>query len=266
MTGACAPGGPAPSHPGWRRRPPGVGPSSPWVGLTIADATPVLPSRRPQRLAGRAARAHRGRAPRAAVPRLPRRRPRAADRRARRPRRARERRAAAPATTSSLPWDTEVSRLHAELECDRRRVDGQRRRPVAQRHVRQRPAHQRPPPPARRRRDPRRAHLDRLPAPRARRTREPTQIAGQRLALGDLPPTQRQVLVALARPYKHDEFAIPATNGDIAGELHLSVDAVKSHLRALFGRFGIEHLPQNQKRSRLVAEALQSGVLSTRDL
>jgi len=74
------------------------------------------------------------------------------------------------------------------------------------------------------------------------------------------------VLVALARPYKHDEFAVPATNQDIAGELHLSVDAVKSHLRSLFQRFGIEHLPQNQKRSRLVAEALQSGVLSTRDL
>src|SRR5919197_1494043 len=95
---------------------------------------------------------------------------------------------------------------------------------------------------------------------------QPTQIAGERLTLGDLPPTQRQVLVALARPYKHDEFAIPATNQEIAGELHLSVDAVKSHLRSLFQRFGIEHLPQNQKRSRLVAEALQSGVLATRDL
>jgi hypothetical protein len=41
---------------------------------------------------------------------------------------------------------------------------------------------------------------------------------------------------------------------------------VKGHLRTLFGRFGIEHLPQNQKRSRLVAEALQAGVVSVRDL
>ena len=94
----------------------------------------------------------------------------------------------------------------------------------------------------------------------------PTRVAGARLALTDLPPTQRQVLVALARPYKHNEFAVPATNQDIADELHLSVDAVKSHLRTLFHRFGIEHLPQNQKRSRLVAEALQSGLISTRDL
>jgi DNA-binding NarL/FixJ family response regulator len=84
--------------------------------------------------------------------------------------------------------------------------------------------------------------------------------------VAELGATQRQVLVALARPYKHDEFASPATNQTIAGELHLSVDAVKAHLRGLFQRFGIEHLPQNQKRSRLVAEALQSGVISTRDL
>ena len=83
------------------------------------------------------------------------------------------------------------------------------------------------------------------------------------MVLADLPPTQRQVLVALARPYKHDEFATPATNQEIASELFLSVDAVKSHLRTLFARFGIEHLPQNQKRSRLVAEALQSGVIAT---
>jgi len=41
---------------------------------------------------------------------------------------------------------------------------------------------------------------------------------------------------------------------------------VKSQLRTLFSRFGIEHLPQNQKRSRLVAEALQSGLVSMREL
>jgi pSer/pThr/pTyr-binding forkhead associated (FHA) protein len=82
-----------------------------------------------------------------------------------------------------------------------------------------------------------------------------------------LSDTQRAVLIALCRPLKHSRtHATPATNQQIAGELHLSIDAVKSHLRALFQRFGIEHLPQNQKRSRLVAEALQSGILATRDL
>jgi pSer/pThr/pTyr-binding forkhead associated (FHA) protein len=165
----------------------------------------------------------------------------------------------------SLPWDTEVSRLHAELEeiagewtvtddglsrngsyVNGTRISGRTRLRdgdvlrVGQTSI----AYRRP----------------------EAEDSMPTQVAGQRLTLGDLPPTQRQVLVALARPYKTDEFAVPATNQEIADELHLSVDAVKSHLRTLFQRFGIEHLPQNQKRSRLVAEALQSGVIATRDL
>ncbi|MBI5103888.1 MAG: FHA domain-containing protein [Solirubrobacterales bacterium] len=93
-----------------------------------------------------------------------------------------------------------------------------------------------------------------------------TVVAGESLTLADLPPTQRQVLVALARPYKHGEFASPATNQQIADELFLSVDAIKAHLRQLFQRFGIEDLPQNQKRSRLVAEALQRGLVNPRDL
>ncbi|MTD47102.1 FHA domain-containing protein [Conexibacter sp. W3-3-2] len=94
----------------------------------------------------------------------------------------------------------------------------------------------------------------------------PTQVASDGAAPAELSATQRQVLLALARPYKHDEFAVPATNQEIADALHLSVDAVKAHLRGLFQRFGIEHLPQNQKRSRLVAEALQRGVIAVRDL
>jgi pSer/pThr/pTyr-binding forkhead associated (FHA) protein len=165
----------------------------------------------------------------------------------------------------SLPWDTEVSRLHAELEAianewtvsddglsrngtfvNGTRISGRTRLRdgdvlrVGQTSI----AYRRP----------------------EAEDSMPTRVAGVRMALTDLPPTQRQVLVALARPYKHDEFAVPATNQDIATELHLSVDAVKSHLRTLFQRFGIEHLPQNQKRSRLVAEAMQSGLISTRDL
>jgi pSer/pThr/pTyr-binding forkhead associated (FHA) protein len=165
----------------------------------------------------------------------------------------------------SLPADTEVSRLHAELESiagewtvsddglsrNGTFVNGQR---ISGRH---------------RLRDGDVIRVGQTSIAFKRPATEdsqPTQIAGERMTLGDLPPTQRQVLVALARPYKHDEFAVPATNQEIARELHLSVDAVKSHLRSLFQRFGIEHLPQNQKRSRLVAEALQSGVLATRDL
>jgi FHA domain len=77
---------------------------------------------------------------------------------------------------------------------------------------------------------------------------------------------QREVLVALCRPYRDNPtFAIPATNDAIGAEVHLSVEAVKSHLRELFKKFGIEDLSQGQKRARLVAICMQSGLVSARD-
>lgn len=81
-----------------------------------------------------------------------------------------------------------------------------------------------------------------------------------------LSDTQRKILVALCRPFRESTFATPATNQEIARELVLSIDAVKTQLRALYRRFGIEDLPQNQKRARLAWEALQSGLISTREL
>src|SRR3954447_15451997 len=72
---------------------------------------------------------------------------------------------------------------------------------------------------------------------------------------------QRRVLVALCRPLKDSAYATPATNKAIADEVHLSVDAVKSHLRVLFERFGLDELPQNSKRARLAAVALVDGVI-----
>jgi len=79
-------------------------------------------------------------------------------------------------------------------------------------------------------------------------------------------PTQRRVLAALCRPYvSTGDFATPATNEDIATELHLSVDAVKGHLRVLFQRFGIGDLPQNRKRARLVQLALETGLAGGRE-
>jgi DNA-binding CsgD family transcriptional regulator len=88
------------------------------------------------------------------------------------------------------------------------------------------------------------------------------RIAG---AGGPVTPAQRQVLVALCRPLKLSAYAAPATNREIAAEVFLSVDAVKAHLRVLFERFGLEGLPQNQKRARLAAAALVNGVVAERD-
>jgi hypothetical protein len=82
-----------------------------------------------------------------------------------------------------------------------------------------------------------------------------------------LSDSQRRVLHALCRPFKNGgAFAVPAPNQQIAAELFLSLDAVKTHLKALFAKFGVEDLPHNQKRLRLVERALQSGVVRARDL
>jgi pSer/pThr/pTyr-binding forkhead associated (FHA) protein len=82
-----------------------------------------------------------------------------------------------------------------------------------------------------------------------------------------LSDTQRKVLVALCRPFKDSTaFVTPATNDEIARELYLSVDAVKKHMRALFEKFGVEHLPQNEKRARLVERAFAGGLISEREL
>ena len=78
---------------------------------------------------------------------------------------------------------------------------------------------------------------------------------------------QRRVLVALCRPFgEGGEYAAPASNKEIAAEVFLSVPSVKAHLKALFERFEVGDLPQNQKRVRLAQLALRSGVVSPRDL
>ncbi len=82
-----------------------------------------------------------------------------------------------------------------------------------------------------------------------------------------LSPAQRRVLIALARPYATENgYPTPATNQQIASELFLSVDAVKTHLRALGAKFGVQDFPQNQKRAKLVERALTTGVITKRDL
>jgi hypothetical protein len=100
-----------------------------------------------------------------------------------------------------------------------------------------------------------------------RRGEPPTAVAADLPSMIQLSEAQRRVLTALCRPYKHGSpYATPATNQQIAEELFLSVDAVKTHLRGLFQKFGVEGLPQNQKRARLVERAFHAGLVSDRDL
>jgi pSer/pThr/pTyr-binding forkhead associated (FHA) protein len=82
-----------------------------------------------------------------------------------------------------------------------------------------------------------------------------------------LSTTQRRVLVALCRPYKgRTGFASPATDQQIADELFLSVGAVRTHLRVLYAKLGVEELPQNETRVHLVERAFSAGLISERDL
>jgi pSer/pThr/pTyr-binding forkhead associated (FHA) protein len=165
-----------------------------------------------------------------------------------------------------IAWDSQVSQLHAELRplggewlvvddglsrngtfVDGERVAGRRRL---------------------RERDLLRvgATLILFRQPGAEDTRGETEMA---VAGGapDLTPTQRKVLIALCRPLAEGSaVAAPATNSAIAGELYLSVDAVKAHLRALFDRFEIADLAQNQKRIALADRAISTGAVTPREL
>ena len=165
-----------------------------------------------------------------------------------------------PSNDVPLGWDTEVSRLHAELErmggdwtlvddglsrngtlLNGSRVTGrQRLRDGDVIQIGQ--------------------TLIAIRVPKGEASR-PARASGRGRAIPQLTPTQRRVLEALCRPYKETEFATPATNQAIGEELFLSVDAVKAHLRALFTAFAIEDLPQSQRRAALAMRAMQLGLV-----
>ena len=165
-----------------------------------------------------------------------------------------------------VPWDSQVSRVHAELErvgehwvvaddglsrngtyLNELRITG-RRRLADQDVVRVGLT----------------SMLFREPGARS----EASTVLGDDAELAaSVTPAQRRVLVALCRPFAGGPaFATPATNPQIAEELFLTVAAVKTHLRSLFHTFEIEDLPQQEKRHRLVALAFASGLVTDRDL
>jgi hypothetical protein len=166
----------------------------------------------------------------------------------------------------TLPWDAEVSRLHAALE----RVGSQwllvddglssngtfvgSERVLGRRRLRD-------------------GDVVRLGATTLA-FREPkaeaavtTRLSDHRDTAARVTAAQLRVLIALCRPFKHHaSSATPATNPQIAAELHLTVSAVKTHLRGLFHSFEIDELPQQEKRRKLVALAFATGLISDRDL
>lgn len=107
--------------------------------------------------------------------------------------------------------------------------------------------------------------LLRFHQPGAEAARGETELG--RDAAPPLTPAQRSVLLALCRPLAAGtRVAAPATNPEIADELHLSVEAVKAHLRGLFERFEVGDLPQNRKRVALAERAFETGAVTPREL
>jgi pSer/pThr/pTyr-binding forkhead associated (FHA) protein len=77
--------------------------------------------------------------------------------------------------------------------------------------------------------------------------------------------SQRKVLLELCRPAL-ERGAGAASNRDIAAALFVSVETVKTHMRALFDAFDVGDVPQYHKRTELVRRALETGLVSSHDL
>lgn len=102
--------------------------------------------------------------------------------------------------------------------------------------------------------------------------RDPAAAAEQTTLLAKGPPAaqltaaERRVLLELCRPLLGAGVApTPAGNQEIADALHLSLPGVKSHVRALFAKLGVDDLPQNRKRAELARRAIELGLVSARD-
>ena len=88
-------------------------------------------------------------------------------------------------------------------------------------------------------------------------------VTGQ--AAPSITAAQRAVLVAFVRPILSGAAA-PAGNADIAAALVLSPETVKSHLKDLYERFGLEGVAPGAKRAELAARAVRLGVVGRADL
>jgi DNA-binding CsgD family transcriptional regulator len=82
-----------------------------------------------------------------------------------------------------------------------------------------------------------------------------TEVAARAVAPA-LTPAQLRVLVALCRSADG-----PASNEEIADELTVSIDTVKTHMRALFDAFHLQASAPYRKRFELVRLAVDAGLV-----
>jgi DNA-binding CsgD family transcriptional regulator len=160
-----------------------------------------------------------------------------------------------PASGLALPWDAQVSRTHASLECidgvwtllddgrstngtfvNEERVQGRRTlRPLDVIRVG--------------------ATRLRFHDPSETTDSKLTEVASQ-AAIPAITPAQLRVLIALCRPVEG-----PASNDEIADELTVSIDTVKTHMRALFDAFNLQASAPYRKRFELVRLAIDAGLV-----
>jgi pSer/pThr/pTyr-binding forkhead associated (FHA) protein len=160
-----------------------------------------------------------------------------------------------PACGLALTWDAQVSRSHATIEAidgvwtvldDGRSTNGtfvNEERVQGRRTLR---------------------HLDviRVGATRLR-FHDPSETTDSKLTevasqavVPSLTPAQLRVLMALCRP-----AGGPASNEEIAEELTVSIDTVKTHMRALFDAFNLQASAPYRKRFELVRLAVDAGLV-----
>jgi pSer/pThr/pTyr-binding forkhead associated (FHA) protein len=99
-----------------------------------------------------------------------------------------------------------------------------------------------------------------------RPTTSSSTIAATSTGVPPLTAAQRRVLVALCRPIVEGSFGAPSSNQQIAAELVVGVETVKTHMRTLFEAFGIQGMPQNEKRAELARLALRRGAVRKDEL
>jgi pSer/pThr/pTyr-binding forkhead associated (FHA) protein len=93
-----------------------------------------------------------------------------------------------------------------------------------------------------------------------------TSLANDAASAAKISPAQRRVLVALCRPFLTVSALVPPTNAELAGELFLAVDSIKTHLKALFDAFELGDVPARQKRAALVERAVRTGIVRAQDV
>jgi hypothetical protein len=105
--------------------------------------------------------------------------------------------------------------------------------------------------------------------------RDPSSAAGETVPASSadghvalaVTAAQRRVLLVLCRPLLEnaDVASMPPSNAEIAKDLTVSVEAVRSHMKALFKLFGVPELPPNRKRAELARRAIGAGIVTLRD-